>query len=236
MVLNLWSSTTHFPLIVGINILALVGISAAPSAWYAATPTCSPTVWEPYGSLILSLSVVIRGQPDLGADGHRRRRAGADARHAVLHHHDRFRRLGRFRAAARRAQVLATQYVNSGGIKQYLMAIFPLAVIVLVFPSALPGNFSTGQAQLVALDLRRHVWRVHGDPDQSLFVYEHEDDDGDHTTKGSPLRTQRRGVAARLVVHLIAIIAVTQISTPIRWKAATKVECRRSSPGFWWRC
>lgn len=26
MVLNLWSSTTHFPLIVGINILALVGI------------------------------------------------------------------------------------------------------------------------------------------------------------------------------------------------------------------
>ncbi len=40
----------------------------------------------------------------------------------------------------------ATQYVNLGGIKQYLMATLPLAVIVLEFPSTLPsGNFNTGQ-------------------------------------------------------------------------------------------
>lgn len=46
----------------------------------------------------------------------------------------------------------ATQYMNLFGIKQYLIALFPLAIIVLVFPMALPGaNFSTGQALLVAL-------------------------------------------------------------------------------------
>lgn len=34
----------------------------------------------------------------------------------------------------------ATQSLNLAGIKQYLMAIMPLAVIVLVFPAALPGG------------------------------------------------------------------------------------------------
>ena len=63
------------------------------------------------------------------------------------------------------------------------MAIFPLAVIVLVFPSALPGgNFSTGQALLVAL-ISAAMYGVfpviQTKTHQSLFVYEHEDDDGD---------------------------------------------------------
>ena len=42
--------------------------------------------------------------------------------------------------------------MNLFGIKQYLIALFPLAIIVLVFPMALPGaNFTTAQALLVAL-------------------------------------------------------------------------------------
>ncbi len=46
----------------------------------------------------------------------------------------------------------ATQYMNLFGIKQYLIALFPLAIIVLVFPMALPGaNFSTGQSLLVVI-------------------------------------------------------------------------------------
>lgn len=40
----------------------------------------------------------------------------------------------------------ATQSLNLASIKQYLMAIMPLAVIVLVFPAALPGgNFAVAQ-------------------------------------------------------------------------------------------
>lgn len=40
----------------------------------------------------------------------------------------------------------ATQSLNLAGIKQYLMAIMPLSVIVLVFPSSLPGgNFTVAQ-------------------------------------------------------------------------------------------
>nr|MBA2816900.1 Calcium/proton antiporter [Candidatus Pantoea persica] len=37
------------------------------------------------------------------------------------------------------------------GVKQYLIAIFPLAILVLVFPKALPGgNFTPIQALLIA--------------------------------------------------------------------------------------
>lgn len=32
--------------------------------------------------------------------------------------------------------------MNLFGIKQYLIALFPLAIIVLVFPMALPGRIS----------------------------------------------------------------------------------------------
>lgn len=182
MVLNLWSSTTHFPLIVGINILALVGILSSAFSVVRHADVLAHRL----GTLRLADPQPVggdpRGQPDLGADGHRRRRAGADARHAVFHHHDRFRRLVGF-ALLLGGRKFATQYVNPGGIKQYLMAIFPLAVIVLVFPSALPGgNFSTGQALLVAL-ISAAMYGVftviQTKTHQSLFVYEHEDDDGD---------------------------------------------------------
>ncbi|VFS42630.1 Calcium/proton antiporter [Serratia liquefaciens] len=68
----------------------------------------------------------------------------------LLHYYDRHRRLVGF------SLLLAgvnspPQYMNLFGIKQYLIALFPLAIIVLVFPMALPGaNFSTGQTLLVA--------------------------------------------------------------------------------------
>lgn len=61
----------------------------------------------------------------------------------------------------------ATQYMNLFGIKQYLIALFPLAIIVLVFPMALPGaNFTTGRAAGGA-DFRGDVRRVPADPDQN---------------------------------------------------------------------
>ncbi|STP20397.1 calcium/sodium:proton antiporter [Escherichia coli] len=77
----------------------------------------------------------------------------------------------------------ATQYMNLFGIKQYLIALFPLAIIVLVFPMALPAaNFSTGQALLVALisaAMYGVFLLIQTKTHQSLFVYEHEDDSDD---------------------------------------------------------
>lgn len=43
-VLFFWGSSQSLPVVIAINILALVGILAAPSAW-SATPTSSPTAW-----------------------------------------------------------------------------------------------------------------------------------------------------------------------------------------------
>lgn len=152
MVLNLWSSTTHFPLIVGINILALVGILSSAFSVVRHADVLAHRLGEPYGSLILSLSVVILEVSLISA-----LMATGDAAPALMR--DTLYSIIMIVSAGLVGFALllggrkfATQYVNLGGIKQYLMAIFPLAVIVLVFPSALPGgNFSTGQALLVAL-------------------------------------------------------------------------------------
>lgn len=83
-----WEAAS-LPVVVAINILALVGAQAAPLA-SSATPTCWPAQRVPYGSLILSLSVVILGQPDFTANGYRRRRADSDARYALFDHYDLF--------------------------------------------------------------------------------------------------------------------------------------------------
>jgi Ca2+:H+ antiporter len=91
--------------------------------------------------------------------------------------------------------------MNLFGIKQYLIALFPLAIIVLVFPMALPGaNFTTGQALLVALisaAMYGVFLLIQTKTHQSLFVYEHEDDgDDDDPHHGKPSAQQR--VAYRL--------------------------------------
>ena len=89
----------------------------------------------------------------------------------------------------------ATQYMNLFGIKQYLIALFPLAIIVLVFPMALPGaNFSTGQALLVALISAA----MYGD-----------DHDPHH---GKPSAHSSAWLSVWRIVHLIAVIAVTKMN------------------------
>ena len=59
VVLNLWGSTSNFPLIVGINIIALVGILSSAFSVVRHADVLAHRLGEPYGSLILSLSVVI---------------------------------------------------------------------------------------------------------------------------------------------------------------------------------
>ncbi len=107
--------------------------------------------------------------------------------------------------------------MNLFGIKQYLIALFPLAIIVLVFPMALPGaNFSTGQALLVALisaAMYGVFLLIQTKTHQSLFVYEHEDDgDDDDPHHGKPSAHSSAWHTVWLIVHLIAVIAVTKMN------------------------
>lgn len=111
----------------------------------------------------------------------------------------------------------ATQYMNLFGIKQYLIALFPLAIIVLVFPMTLPAaNFSTGQALLVALisaAMYGVFLLIQTKTHQSLFVYEHEDDsDDDDPHHGKPSAHSSLWHAVWLIIHLIAVIAVTKMN------------------------
>lgn len=235
VVLNLWSSTTYFPLIVGVNILALVGILSSAFSVVRHADVLAHRLGEPYGSLILSLSVVILEVSLISA-----LMATGDAAPALMR--DTLYSIIMIVSAGLVGFALllggrkfATQYVNLGGIKQYLMAIFPLAVIVLVFPSALPGgNFSTGQALLVAL-ISAAMYGVflviQTKTHQSLFVYEHEDDDGD-PHHGKPSSHSSAWHAAWLVVHLIAVIAVTKFNANPLEGLLTKMNAPAQFTGF----
>lgn len=62
----------------------------------------------------------------------------------------------------------ATQYMNLFGIKQYLIALFPLAIIVLVFPMALPlSQFLYRSGIIGRVNFRRDVRRIFVDSNQN---------------------------------------------------------------------
>ena len=82
---------------------------------------------------------------------------------------------------------------------------------------ALPGaNFSTGQALLVALisaAMYGVFLLIQTKTHQSLFVYEHEDDsDDDDPHHGKPSAHSSAWHTVWLIVHLIAVIAVTKMN------------------------
>lgn len=215
VVLALWGSSQSLPVVVGINILALVAILSSAFSVVRHADVLAHRLGEPYGSLILSLSVVILEVSLISA-----LMATGDAAPTLMR--DTLYSIIMIVTGGLVGFALllggnkfATQYMNLFGIKQYLIALFPLAVIVLVFPMALPtGNFSIPQGLLVALisAVMYGVFlliqtRTH----QSLFVYEHEDE-GDDPHHGKPSAHSNIWHSAWLVVHLIAVITVTKMN------------------------
>ncbi|HCT6244351.1 TPA: sodium-potassium/proton antiporter ChaA, partial [Citrobacter freundii] len=129
------------------------------------------------------------------------------------------------------------QYMNLFGIKQYLIALFPLAIIVLVFPMALPGaNFTTAQALLVALisaAMYGVFLLIQTKTHQSLFIYEHEDEgDDDDPHHGKPSAHSNMWHAAWLIIHLIAVIAVTKMNASPLETLLTELNAPVAFTGF----
>lgn len=217
VVLMFWGNTTSLSAIIAINLLALVGILSSAFSVVRHADVLAHRLGEPYGSLILSLSVVILEVSLISA-----LMATGDAAPALMR--DTLYSIIMIVTGGLVGFALllgghkfATQHVNLFGIKQYLIALFPLAVIVLVLPAALPaGNFSTSQALLVsAISAAMYglflliQTRTH----QSLFVYEHEDEsDDDDPHHGKPSSHSSTWHAIWLVIHLIAVIAVTKMN------------------------
>lgn len=201
-----------------LNLLALVAILVSAFSVVRHADVLAHRLGEPYGSLILTLSVVIlevslisalmvsgKAAPELMRDtlySIVMIVTGGLVGFSLL--------LG--------GHKFATQYVNLGGIKQYLIALIPLAIIVLVLPMTLPGdNFTHGQSLVVAL-LSAAMYgvflliqtRTH----QSLFIYAHEDegDDPNDPHHGKPSAHSNLWHASWLVVYLVAVIAVTKLN------------------------
>lgn len=97
-VLSLWGTATGLGALVVINLLALLGILVSAFNVVRHADVLAHRLGEPLGSLILTLSVVILEVSLISA----LMATGADARHAVLGHHDRNDRPGRFLVAAGR--------------------------------------------------------------------------------------------------------------------------------------
>ncbi|PHI29158.1 sodium-potassium/proton antiporter ChaA [Budvicia aquatica] len=215
VILSQWGNTTNLALVSLINLFSLVAILASAFSVVRHADVLAHRLGEPYGSLILSLSVVILEVSLISA-----LMATGDSDPALMR--DTLYSIIMIVTAGLvgfslllGGRKFSTQYVNLVGIKQYLMAIFPLAVIVLVFPGALPGNnFSGGQALLVAI-ISAAMYGVflviQTKTHQKLFVYEYEDDDG-VPHHGKPSSHTNRWHATGLVVHLIAVIAVTKFN------------------------
>lgn len=88
---------------------------------------------------------------------------------------------------------------------------------VLAFPMALPqANFSTSQALLVALisaAMYGVFLLIQTKTHQSLFIYEHEDEgDDDNPHHGKPSAHSSGWHTVWLLIHLIAVIAVTKMN------------------------
>ena len=215
VVLFLWGSSQTLPVVIAINLLALIGILSSAFSVVRHADVLAHRLGEPYGSLILSLSVVILEVSLISA-----LMATGDAAPTLMR--DTLYSIIMIVTGGLvgfslllGGRKFATQYMNLFGIKQYLIALFPLAIIVLVFPMALPAaNFSTGQALLVALisaAMYGVFLLIQTKTHQSLFVYEHEDDsDDDDPHHGKP--SAHSSLWHAIIVHLIAVIAVTKMN------------------------
>jgi len=217
IVLFLYKDTTSFPLIITINLVSLVAILGSAFSVVRHADVLAHRLGEPYGSLILSLSVVILEVSlisALMATGD----AGPTLMRDTLYSIIMIVMAGLVGIALLLGgKKFSTQHVNLAGIKQYLIAILPLAIIVLVFPAMMENNALTKvQLSIVAL-ISAAMYAVfliiQTKTHQGLFVYEHEDnsdDPDDHHGKPSAHSSLWHGIW--LVVHLVAVISITKIN------------------------
>ncbi|MFP1875059.1 sodium-potassium/proton antiporter ChaA [Lonsdalea quercina] len=238
LVLVMWGDTASLGAIIAINALALVGILSSAFSVVRHADVLAHRLGEPFGSLILSLSVVILEVSlisALMASGDAGPHLMRDTLYSII-----MIVTGGLVGFALilGGRKFATQYVNLGGIKQYLMAIIPLAVLVLVFPAALPaGNFSVSQSLIIALIsavMYGVFLKIQTRTHQSLFVYEHEDEsDGEGDSHhGKPSAHSSLWHAVWLLVHLIAVISVTKMDSNLLETLLERMNAPSQFTGF----
>ena len=218
-----FGSTKSTLFLILINLISLVAILYSAFSVVRHADIFAHRLGEPYGSLILSLSVVIlevslitavmSSSPGVGENG-------VDP-YATLMRDTLYSLIMLVISGFVGISLLLggrkfkTQHVNLGGVTQYTTAIIPLVLVVLILPSFMPdGTFSKGQLIVVAF-LSAVLYAVflviQTRTHQSLFIYDHEDQDENHEGIPSPHSNLWHGIW--LVIHLISVVAITKVDS-----------------------
>lgn len=218
-----FGSTKSTPFLILINLISLVAILYSAFSVVRHADIFAHRLGEPYGSLILSLSVVIlevslitavmSSSPGVGENG-------VDP-YATLMRDTLYSLIMLVISGfvgislLLGGQKFKTQHVNLGGVTQYTTAIIPLVLVVLILPSFMPGGaFSKGQLIVVAF-LSAVLYAVflviQTRTHQNLFIYDHEDQDENHEGIPSPHSNLWHGIW--LVIHLISVVAITKVDS-----------------------
>ncbi len=107
-----------------------------------------------------------------------------------------------------------SQNFNFTGIKHYLISIIPLATVVLAMPTVMDAESYT-PAQLVVVSaacvgLYLFFLRIQTVTHRDFFVYEDEDEDGGHGKASSHSTAWH---FTMLAVHLVAVIGITKLNS-----------------------
>ncbi len=220
----IFRKTTSTPFLILINLISLGAILYSAFSVVRHADVFAHRLGEPYGSLILSLSVVILEVSLITAvmtSGVSAEENGGVSPYATLMRDTLYSLIMLVTSGFVGVSLLLggrkfrTQHVNLAGVTQYLTAIIPLVFIVLILPSVLPsGTYSTGQLFVVAF-LSAALYAVfliiQTKTHQNLFIYEHEDQDEDHEGVPSPRSNLWHGIW--LIIHLISVVAITKVDS-----------------------
>lgn len=218
-----FGGTKSTPFLIVINLISLVAILYSAFSVVRHADIFAHRLGEPYGSLILSLSVVIlevslitavmSSSSDLAP--------GEVDPYATLMRDTLYSLIMLVISGFVGVALLLggrkfkTQHVNLAGVTQYTTAIIPLVLVVLIVPSFMTGGtYSSGQLIFVAM-LSAALYTVflviQTRTHQSLFIYEHED--RDQHDQGVPSKHSNLWHGIWLVIHLVSVVAITKVDS-----------------------
>lgn len=213
-ILWVFRSTDSIILLFSINLLALVVILLSAFSVIRHADVFAHRLGEPYGSLILSLSVVVLEVSlisALMATGKATPTLMRDTLYSLI-----MLVISGFVGVSLLigGRKFVTQHVNLAGITQYLTTIIPLAILVLILPATLENNTFSNSQLIVAAILSASLYAVfliiQTKTHQNLFIYEHEDT-GDKPGHGKPSPYSNAWHGLWLIIHLLCVVVITKI-------------------------
>lgn len=198
------------------NLWALVAILLSAFSVVRHADVFAHRLGEPYGSLILSLSVVILEVSLISAlmtSGNTAPTLMRDTLYSLI-----MLVMGGFVGLALiiGGHKFTTQYINLAGITQYLTAIIPLALLVLILPATLSSNtFSKPQLIITALlsaTLYAVFLIIQTRTHKNLFIYEHEDEGDNPGDHGKRSAHGNFWHGSCLLIHLVSVVAITKVN------------------------